>query len=63
MPQHDAFVATYGKHDTLEAAVRRIVGEFFDRERLSRVRRDYHAGGTAAGSRPASVPHSAGDGT
>ena len=60
MPQHDAFVAAYGKHDALEAAVRKIAEEFFDRERLSAVGTDRHAGETAIGSCPASVPHPAG---
>ena len=60
MPQHDAFVADYGKHDALEAAVRKIAEEFFDRERLSAVGTDRLAGETAIVSCPASVPHSAG---
>ena len=60
MPQHDAFVAVYGKHDAAEAAVRKIVEEFFDREGFSRVGTDRHVGETAIGSCPASVPHSAG---
>ena len=59
MPQHDALVA-HGKHDPVEAAVRKIAEQFFDRERPSVVKRDRHVGRTAAGSCPASVPHPAG---
>lgn len=60
MPQHDAFVAVYGKHDAAEAAIRRIVEEFVDRESLSTVGRARHVGETIIGSCPASVPHPAG---
>ena len=60
MPQHDAFVAVYGKHDAVEAAVRKIAEQFFDRERPSVVGRNRHSSETAIGSCPASVPHAAG---
>ena len=60
MPQHDAFAAAYKKHDAVEVAVREIAEQFFDRKRPGFVGRERHAGGTAAGSCPISVPHPAG---
>ena len=60
MSQRDAFVAVYGKHDTVEAAVREIVEKGLAMRYFNTVGGDCHTDEKVIGSCSASVPHAAG---
>ena len=60
MSQHDAFLALYGKHDTVEAAVCKIIEDDLDMKRFSTVGRGCHTDEEISGFHSASVSHSAG---